>query len=400
MPTEFMVPESFGAVGNGSTDDTTALNNFLTALQTSGLEGRLSGRTYRVTSGLTISAPVKLSGCGPASVINNTNTGLATGILNVTAAGASGMVLQDFMLNSSVIASGSTGLVIQGTPLPFKVQGVWVNGTGGGIFVSASQPGSWMDKCNVSNVTSNSGYHIDAGNMVVTDCYSGNTAKHGYLFTSSSGGSAGLIVKGCTSYYAGSAGNGQGNGFYFSGNSTYNIGALLVANCVASEVAGGSGFLFDTHGANMGLANCYVELAGFNPSTVIITPNASSFLFTPNNSGVMITNPNATFGTGHGIEMQCSNFSIVGGFISQVNQSNASSGSSIVVGTNGAVAAWNITGVNTSFVGAQNFQKYGVNIYSNSASGVVAGCVLQGTTAAYYNSGSASLFGYNISLPT
>ncbi len=71
----FAYPEDFGAVGDGSTDDTTALQACITSLATSHGIMVLSAVTYKVTATLTVPSQVGIWGLGNTiSVISTTQT--------------------------------------------------------------------------------------------------------------------------------------------------------------------------------------------------------------------------------------------------------------------------------------------------------------------------------------
>ena len=64
---EWVSPEDFGAVGNGVTDDTAAIQAAITAIQSSSYhnkELRLGAVAYRITGTLTVTGPVKIVGQG------------------------------------------------------------------------------------------------------------------------------------------------------------------------------------------------------------------------------------------------------------------------------------------------------------------------------------------------
>ncbi len=73
----FVTPEMYGAVGDGSTNDSTALQNAIN----SGYAVYLGSKNYRITTGLTLTTTVKIFGNGKASIIS-TNSNIT--ILNIT----------------------------------------------------------------------------------------------------------------------------------------------------------------------------------------------------------------------------------------------------------------------------------------------------------------------------
>jgi len=64
---ETVTPEDFGAVGNGTTDDTTSLQNWATC----GVKNKLlPGKTYKVVAGIVLEDGAVVRGCGRSSVID------------------------------------------------------------------------------------------------------------------------------------------------------------------------------------------------------------------------------------------------------------------------------------------------------------------------------------------
>lgn len=69
MPYSTPVPADFGAIGDGTADDTGALQLFLDYLVYSGTPGLLSPGTYRTTTSLSVNGPLHLRGSGARSPI-------------------------------------------------------------------------------------------------------------------------------------------------------------------------------------------------------------------------------------------------------------------------------------------------------------------------------------------
>ncbi len=91
----------FGATGNGTTDDTTAIQAAITSLGSNGGGLYFPTGTYKITAGLTIAHPMVLFGNGAGSIIApNFATGDAISI--TVAVAAAGVVLRDLTFNASV----------------------------------------------------------------------------------------------------------------------------------------------------------------------------------------------------------------------------------------------------------------------------------------------------------
>ena len=69
---DLVAPEDFGAVGDGSTDDTTNIQEFFDHLAANGGIGVLGKKTYKITTQITLTTPASgfsVFGSGPESVI-------------------------------------------------------------------------------------------------------------------------------------------------------------------------------------------------------------------------------------------------------------------------------------------------------------------------------------------
>jgi len=380
--------KDFGAKGDGSTNDTTAIQNAITAAQITHARLYIPAATYIVTA-LTVTASIEIVGDGMGNSILKINASQNTPILHVTSAGSQYFFIHDLSLVSSVTtASGCAGLQIDGGQA-FNIDRVEVSGTYTGINIPAGQGGAVLADCWVHNITG-TGYTIDAGNMLVRGNFAINCGGYGFYFSSVSGGSAGLIVTDNTSYSTNNA------NFAFQGNATHNIIDLVVANNVASTAPNGPGFLFDTYGEYINASNNFTELAGSNSSNTVISYQ-SGFLLTVNNADITINNAVAIGASANGLEADCNDFAVVGGVFVSNNFSGGGSFSGILVGAAGVVTGWTITGVQTRpGGGAANTQIFGVSSFSSGNTGLVTSSILHGTSSGSNNTGGTATFANNL----
>lgn len=100
----FVTPEMYGAVGDGSTNDATALGNAIA----SGLPVMLGEKNYRIDTGITITSPVRIFGSGQESIISTTNN-ITLFLLNTTKCHFS-----DFTILGDTGTSAQIGIRIEG----------------------------------------------------------------------------------------------------------------------------------------------------------------------------------------------------------------------------------------------------------------------------------------------
>jgi hypothetical protein len=93
----FVYPESYGAVGNGSTDDATAIQNAVN----SGFPVYFGAKNYRVNSTITIPSNARIFGSGPSSIISTAGTT----VLIFTIGGSNIQIADIHFLGNSALAT-------------------------------------------------------------------------------------------------------------------------------------------------------------------------------------------------------------------------------------------------------------------------------------------------------
>lgn len=107
-PTSTITPESYGAVGNGSTDDQTALQAAITAAVAAGCELKLGAKTYAHSGTLTVAGSCTIAGHGRrGSTLKGTGGATQTQI-NISGAGT--VHFRDFGIASSSTKTGGYGI--------------------------------------------------------------------------------------------------------------------------------------------------------------------------------------------------------------------------------------------------------------------------------------------------
>ena len=396
-----LTPEMFGAIGNGTADDTSALNQLADVINASGNAYgiQLGGKTYTTTTGLAFTEQVSIAGFGGASVIKNTNASLAAPVLHLSGNAINYSTLRDFEITSvsGITSNAAHGLQIEGGQ-GWLVDHVQISNSYHGIYVPASQSGATISNCFVHNNVAD-GYVIDAGNLNVIGCWAINVGLSGFVFTSNSGGSAGILLQACTAYGPGVNGSSSavGHGFLFQGNSTNSIIDCFVYDCVASKIPWGSGFWFDTYGKNILVSNPYVEVAGLDASLTVQSTQVGMNI-SQNNYGVTIANPQVTFCSASGIQLDAGASSVVGGWAvaNNVNQTGGAQSAGLLIGVAGAVTGIVVNGFSTIVpTGENDSQPFGINSYTSGNTGIISGCALHGTSSAIQNNGSTMTVGTN-----
>src|SRR6266581_3744745 len=109
----FVNVKDYGATGDGTTDDATAIQNAINALPSGGGIVYIPTGTYKLTAALTITTDVFLRGAGASATILNQTSTTAHGIYALT---ARRMSFEDFQLNGPGKGTGSgTGIYLDTT---------------------------------------------------------------------------------------------------------------------------------------------------------------------------------------------------------------------------------------------------------------------------------------------
>lgn len=276
---DLRTPYDFGAAGNGSTDDTVALNAWLAA---GGGGLPVPASFYKVTGTLNITVPgTRITGQGPLSLIKLVKTAgsPAVPVLDVHPA-AVGTILDDFavdhnaaalILNTVYFANiiAGSAILIQASRTEFSrltVSNGWDNGVSivqlglaDGLAVRGEPKQVQGFNCETLNngVGSLTGDGIDLGSG--SDCIIANCSDIGSAVgfgLDLGAGAYGSFVN-CRSWSPTDHGAGSGMGFYIGeGNSNF-------VGC-SSTFAPRYGFWLDDGAQDVQMVNCQATDSGFN----------------------------------------------------------------------------------------------------------------------------------------
>ncbi len=132
---EWFSPEDFGAVGDGTTDDTTAISNMMTAA--AGQEVRFAAKTYKITSPISIPANTVVTGEGPTSIIKTTT--ISMHMFQVV--GVAGVQIRNlkFVGTNGTLPENNSGVVFSAGASNGAVEGCYFTGMAGWpIYVNSS----------------------------------------------------------------------------------------------------------------------------------------------------------------------------------------------------------------------------------------------------------------------
>lgn len=319
--------KQFGAVGDGITDDTAALQAAINAAASGSKKLYLPAGTYKTTSGLSFGAPIRIFGDG-ADVASETGTvikptqssGIALAFTNAAGSFDNGLILEDF----AIIGTGS------GTAVGLEVNGaVWTNSR-------------------IRNITVRS---MGGRAVVINDCLTANFEHVRAQGCGSDGfhisGSNGIRLYGCMSE------SNAGYGYYFSSNLTAGErnGPLMLA-CHAEENTGGDAVYMNQY-SNPMIQGCWLQVASAsNVDRAAIHFDTCTGAMV---SGNLLTS-NATWASFQGVKLTGSLFcSIIGNNIdgfaaARAIVENSTSGSNIGFGNrgNGTQGAAGVTSSSTT----------------------------------------------------
>jgi hypothetical protein len=114
-PAQTITPQTFGATGNGVTDDTAAMQAWLNDIVATGIPGYLPPAVYKISS------PITLSGSGSFSIYGSGQNLASTILLAsgtqdglVISLSAGRILLKDFAIQAAPSASGGAGIRVTG----------------------------------------------------------------------------------------------------------------------------------------------------------------------------------------------------------------------------------------------------------------------------------------------
>lgn len=253
----------YGALGNGSTDDTIAIQAAITAAVADPFGGEVyfPGGTYLITSGLTVTGPCSFAGnpgnpagsntLGSMIVTNTTQTFNAITVTNVGAGGSGGFVMRDLTIK---YLSGSAPSV--------NAIGVKCISAGG----SGNSVGTFT---NVNVVNFSSGFLFDGcGGILLTNCQvvtypfaSAQAFQHwGFRFAGEAGGNANLAAcVNCTvnGLQTASAAN-AADGFVLSSG----YATLQLYNCTVLKANRSYWSTSQKYGGGTGSVPTYLQMVG------------------------------------------------------------------------------------------------------------------------------------------
>jgi hypothetical protein len=361
--------KDFGAVGDGVTDDTAAIQ----AAINYGKSIFIPDGIYNLTAGLVVNSQINIFGNGKSSILHNINNNLQNPILLIKSPASNQSNICDFSIISvDLINQGAHGIEIEGGA-GFMIRNIRVRKTYKGIYVSKPQFGAHIESCIVEGAV-NDGIHINNGNMIVNNSYTLFSGRYGF---NSDASGAGLIITNCTNYRS------LDNGFNISNAGSQTKIDFFMSNCVNSFSTQGHGFYIDCGGKNIIISDCFSEGAGVDDFNVTPTLLRHGIFITDRVRRININNCQATFSGGSGLVLDCSFFNVNGGDYCANGLLGNTETAGVIVGLNNPVSSFTINGVNTrpSTPNDINFQFYGINVFQpGSNRGTITACVLSGVT--------------------
>lgn len=251
----------YGAKGDGSTDDTTAIAAAITAASAAGGIVYLPASTYIVSSTLTVAANCILKGDGPGGTTIKTSSATADILLlNGTTSGVC-----DLHLASTPTRTAGAGVNIGPSAYYYYVDGVLMDGMFDGIHIGNGTliPNTiWITNTTIHNsvhasIYLQSGQNIYATNVVIWHDTAASTTT-GFLWTAQNS----VYMTQVTVFQA-------GQGFVIQPVGANTVGYGWFANCSADTCATRGWLLDASNNASaivqeIGLYNCWGSTSGTN----------------------------------------------------------------------------------------------------------------------------------------
>lgn len=320
----------FGAKGDNSTDDTISLQNLFNVSYLTSKTANLPEGLYIISSTLSINnINIKGSGTASTQIINSNSAFTATTPLLDFVGNLSGCEIRDFYIKQNLGDNTlSVGIQCEIAITNFIIDNIKIATVNTAINIIKGGNTGIISRMFISDIGGN-GMQVDAGGFNVTDCFIGGCAATAFAFTSVTGPSAGLIIKGCTAVGYGGSGTGL---ITLKGNSTYGITDAIISNCVLSGNAQTTAMVIDTFGERINISNIYEEGAGVdNISGAIIVTTAAGISLTSENLDVKLSNSGFYANTGYGIQVGAKHCTISNCSVRRNNIGNTAGGGQISI---------------------------------------------------------------------
>lgn len=362
----------FGAVGDGSTNDYTAIQNTINATPSGGTV-RVPYGIYITGSRLDIVQPITIEGDGWGSVIKGDAGGNHIIIYSNNVSGINGVFLKNFKVDGNNGGQLDSGL-IQLATANFGVENVWVTGTNK---VSGSSAVDGMAFSSISGLEGTYGqgyiknclvnYVSKAGIYVSSYCYNVTIEGNRSHNNSGNGYATGISVVGKnTKVINNTCYANEGNGIFVASTSipTTSDRAIIIGNhCFGNGT-----------GVNEGSGISIVTSFGTNYGRIIVDSNhcynngitsSSPGIYVNNEDNIILTNNYVYLNGTFGIRIQDSRNTVVTeNIVESNNQKNLSDVAGISLdGTCSKIKVKNNVSTDSKM---SKTQKYGVGFFSGT----------------------------------
>lgn len=272
---------AYGATGNGSTDDTTSIQNAINSLSSGGTVYFPQG-TYKISTTLTLSHPIYLKGSGISSTFIKGTNGLNLITINSSYCGIFDLWLSPLSgtsLGYGITTNSSTSwasLNFERLEIVNLAIGININASAGLGIVQCYFTTLSTAAISISNVL-----NPDTGDWYITNCLfsSSSTSGDAILINSSGGGK--IIGNKILSY---------NNGIHLAPSASISTGDLMVVGNSIENQANAGIYLDNTNSATLwGNSNLCSNQISNNPYGILVNGNCFKYIALTDNTFYGIT---------------------------------------------------------------------------------------------------------------